>query len=73
MFPDLKFVLQTLGQNVRNEKRINKLANAADPNKKGSISFSKFVILMEINKKKAEEVKVLGRNICFKNYKIRIH
>ena len=33
---------------MKNEKKINKLLTAADPNKKGVITFSKFVIIMEI-------------------------
>jgi len=44
---------------MKNEKKINKLMAAADPNKKGVITFSKFVILMEINRKKDQPV-----NIC---------
>jgi hypothetical protein len=45
-----------LGQNTRNEKRMNRILEAADPNKKGIITFSKFIILMEIYKKKEEQV-----------------
>jgi Ca2+-binding EF-hand superfamily protein len=49
-------VLKKLGQNVKNEKRLNKLMTAADPNRRGVITFSKFVILMEMNRKREEQV-----------------
>lgn len=54
--PDLMNVLKKLGLNLKNEKQNNKLITAADPNKKGVITFSKFVILMETNRKKDEQV-----------------
>ena len=55
--PDLPNALKKLGHNMKNEKKINKLLTAADPNKKGVITFSKFVIIMEISRKKEEPVK----------------
>ncbi len=38
-----------IGQNVDDERKMKKLTISADPNDKGVISFSKFVILVEIN------------------------
>ena len=56
LFSDFIKVLQLLGQNTKNPKRMNKFLEAADPNKKGVITFSKFIILMEIYKKKDNQV-----------------
>jgi hypothetical protein len=49
-------VLKKLGEVIKSEKKLNRLVGAADPNRKGFVTFSKFVILMEINKKKNEPV-----------------
>jgi Ca2+-binding EF-hand superfamily protein len=49
-------VLKKLGEVIKSEKKLNRLLGAADPNRKGFVTFSKFVILMEINKKKGEPV-----------------
>jgi hypothetical protein len=46
---DLQNVLTMIGQNVDDERKMKKLTISADPNDKGVISFSKFVILVEIN------------------------
>ena len=39
------------------ENNVENLIKSADPNNKGTVTFSKFVILVEINKK-SEEVEV---------------
>ena len=49
-------MLKKLGEVIKSEKKLNRLLGAADPNRKGFVTFSKFVILMEINKKKGEPV-----------------
>jgi hypothetical protein len=50
---DLKKLLELLGENFGVDNFEN-LVKSADPNNKGIVSFSKFVILVEINKQPEE-------------------
>jgi Ca2+-binding EF-hand superfamily protein len=42
-------VLAVLGHHLTDERRLNRAIESADPNHKGTISFSKFVVLVELN------------------------
>ena len=58
---DLAKILEALDEKYNVENSLENLIKSADPNNKGIVSFSKFIILVEINKK-CEEVEVFDPN-----------
>ena len=49
IYTDLRNVLTLLGLDIDDDRKLLKLKLSADPNNKGVISFSKFVVLIELN------------------------
>ena len=49
IYIDLRNVLTLLGLDIDDDRKLLKLKLSADPNNKGVISFSKFVVLIELN------------------------